>query len=449
MGTTSKSRQLQRKSAETKKNSSSARRVFALKAYKNASLRKISPSHNLIWYHFGSKADLFYEVSQILQRELGHKIAAIAQEIRKKSTKQNFTCLVAACLDFRHTQKDAMMIINQNLGGTENLKKGPAGLDLLHVLYDQLNRNLAATLNRPPADRHLNYWCMSFSLMIVNFTGAWISNHEIIRRLFQTDDVEQWIEDFLTDLFFPSFKTLQSTDNDCDYQDEVNLFPKNNLAHGWKHDAMDPDDKNPMTKGESTRRRIVTAASNVFSKNDYDAASIRMVGKEGDIDFTLIHHYFKTKGDLFRAVAQDAFDEFVTHAYLWQEGLQHQTLKQGFAINTRRIVDYCLDHPHALCLILQNIARVDGPVTELPGFEYLLRFFTEIEHLFTETSDKTLVKRWPFGQIFFIIYYVGGSHYLGQLITADTPYRDWIREATIFILYPGFRRIAITQHKTY
>lgn len=61
----------------------------------------------------------------------------------------------------------------------------------------------------------------------------------------------------------------------------------------------------------STRDDILASARKLFAVNGIDKTSIRAIATEAGVDPALIHHYFGTKLDLFRAVVQLPVDPSV------------------------------------------------------------------------------------------------------------------------------------------
>lgn len=53
---------------------------------------------------------------------------------------------------------------------------------------------------------------------------------------------------------------------------------------------------------QDTRAAILEAARVAFAAHGYDAASIRRIAADADVDPALVHHYFGTKEELFHAV---------------------------------------------------------------------------------------------------------------------------------------------------
>ncbi|MEH0842387.1 TetR family transcriptional regulator [Micromonospora sp. CPCC 205711] len=57
-----------------------------------------------------------------------------------------------------------------------------------------------------------------------------------------------------------------------------------------------------------TREAILTAARTTFAERGFDAASIRTIAAAAGVDPALVHHYFGTKEELFRATVSIPID---------------------------------------------------------------------------------------------------------------------------------------------
>ncbi|MBM0228114.1 MULTISPECIES: TetR family transcriptional regulator [Micromonospora] len=57
-----------------------------------------------------------------------------------------------------------------------------------------------------------------------------------------------------------------------------------------------------------TREAILAAARSAFAERGFDAASIRGIATAAGVDPALVHHYFGTKEDLFRATVDIPID---------------------------------------------------------------------------------------------------------------------------------------------
>jgi len=85
-------------------------------------------------------------------------------------------------------------------------------------------------------------------------------------------------------------------------------------------------------KSEVTRERILRAARKVFAEHPYNAASFRMIGREGGFDHPLINYYFPRKADLFEAVVVEICEEFYQANISWFEGLEGLPPRQGLSL---------------------------------------------------------------------------------------------------------------------
>ncbi|MCI4061749.1 TetR family transcriptional regulator [Micromonospora sp. R77] len=57
-----------------------------------------------------------------------------------------------------------------------------------------------------------------------------------------------------------------------------------------------------------TRESILAAARTAFAERGFDAASIRVIATAAGVDPALVHHYFGTKEELFRATVEIPVD---------------------------------------------------------------------------------------------------------------------------------------------
>jgi AcrR family transcriptional regulator len=62
---------------------------------------------------------------------------------------------------------------------------------------------------------------------------------------------------------------------------------------------------------QDTRRQILTAARASFAERGYDRATIRHIAAGAGVDPALVHHYYGTKEDLFRATIDAPIDPAV------------------------------------------------------------------------------------------------------------------------------------------
>lgn len=102
---------------------------------------------------------------------------------------------------------------------------------------------------------------------------------------------------------------------------------------------------------QDTQGSILEAARRLFAERGYDGASIRQIASAAGVDPGLVHHYFGTKEELFRATVRAPVDPVSILSKVFAGG-SPQTLGE-------RVLDAFL-------------SAWEDPVTG-PGFEALLR----------------------------------------------------------------------------
>jgi AcrR family transcriptional regulator len=74
-----------------------------------------------------------------------------------------------------------------------------------------------------------------------------------------------------------------------------------------------------------TRGQIIEAAKRVFAAKGYEAASLRAVAREAEVDPALVHHYFDGKASLFVAAMALPFDPRVIPVHEHANGTTSST----------------------------------------------------------------------------------------------------------------------------
>jgi len=81
---------------------------------------------------------------------------------------------------------------------------------------------------------------------------------------------------------------------------------------------------------QDTREEILAAARDTFADHGYESASIRRIATRAGVDPALVHHYFGTKEDLFRAAAAAPIDPATFFPQIWAgdpEGLGERIVR--------------------------------------------------------------------------------------------------------------------------
>lgn len=71
---------------------------------------------------------------------------------------------------------------------------------------------------------------------------------------------------------------------------------------------------------QDTRETILVAARDAFAEQGYDGASIRLIAARAYVDPALVHHYFGTKAQLFRAAVRAPIDPEALLPQIFAEG---------------------------------------------------------------------------------------------------------------------------------
>jgi len=125
----------------------------------------------------------------------------------------------------------------------------------------------------------------------------------------------------------------------------------------------------------STEKQILEAAKKVFVHKGMAAARMEEIAREAGINKALLHYYFRSKENLFRAVFAEAFNSFIPHIaeYISQE---KPTIEKFVDVFVENYINLILENPFIPNFVISEINR--DP-------ENLINFFQEY------VGDKPLV----------------------------------------------------------
>lgn len=87
-----------------------------------------------------------------------------------------------------------------------------------------------------------------------------------------------------------------------------------------------------MAKKQSTKEKVLKAASRVFSENGYKETTIRMISEKASVNVASINYYFGDKEQLYLEVirywASDAFRDFPHDALSSEDLTPEETIRQ-------------------------------------------------------------------------------------------------------------------------
>ena len=136
-------------------------------------------------------------------------------------------------------------------------------------------------------------------------------------------------------------------------------------------------------RADASRKRILAAARNIFTRYPYDAAGVRKIEEEGGFNYALLRYYFGSKRGLFEAVASELAAEYV-HLLL---PVISSTLDPADPDETlRRIVEelfaFGFAHPDGPATIMLNIGQTQLLDGTLLGLATMRRYFFAAHNVF-------------------------------------------------------------------
>jgi len=423
-----------------------ARELFTTLPYHAASMRMIGEAagvrHPLIPYHFGSKDGLFETVTQGLEDEILADLPRILDSLdsRAESTLPPF---VRALLGhaFAHPAPFRAIMLNMGESGTGRSLPGAARMA---VVRERVRSLLMERVLAGAPEEEVDRFLLVFITVLAHFIGA-ASFHVRSLGLSGEEAYRDWVSAMLAAVFGPALAALG----------EGRPLPVDRLLAACARDEADRGasgegeggNSESRTKGEASRAMILAAARKVFSSRPYNAASIRAVGQAGRFDFTLIHHYFPSKEELFGAVVEDLFEEFDRVADTWHQGLAGMPADELFSLYLSRALVYCVDNQEALGLIMHNIAQADR-FADLAGFDHISRFhsrlFGQVARLLPIRARDRRLPMWLYTLITLVYSFTGAAEYPAAILglsPRDPAWRRWILETLLRTFLPAFQEL--------
>jgi len=219
-----------------------------------------------------------------------------------------------------------------------------------------------------------------------------------------------------------------------------------------------------QTKTDATRAKIIGAARKVFTQYPYHAASLRMIGQQGGFTHSYIHYHFRTKAQLFEAVGQQLYEEYLAGVGAIVEDAGGVSLREALSRGVERFVDYGFRNPDAFHILMLNIGETDHFQELIGGLQYLQQFQEDIRKIFAAADAFHASARWvnmwiSCFNIVSVSYLGAARFYIRYLNMKGTePYRTFVREtlellslAPLECLFSGgtdrIRRLPVKQRR--
>ena len=204
-----------------------------------------------------------------------------------------------------------------------------------------------------------------------------------------------------------------------------------------------------MKKSEATRMKILQAARTVFARHPYNAASIRMIGKEGGFDHPIIRYHFLNKAKLFETVVKSVCEEYCDASAKWLEGLSTMGITESFSLYLDRLIEYNFKNPEPLKIMTLNIAQAESDRPEsIPGYWHLPNALKKMQHIF-ESSVSIQAPSEEAGMFFdsinsLVISYLGASSCQAQILGVEPnseEYGLWVKKTMLYLFLPRLKKL--------
>ena len=199
--------------------------------------------------------------------------------------------------------------------------------------------------------------------------------------------------------------------------------------------------KGPGKKGEATREMILNAARTVFSRYPYNAASIRMIAREGDFYHGLIRYHFSSKAAIFEALAEKSCRDLREANRAWLEETVGLGPREGLSLYLDRFIAHYENQPEVFRTLVRNISQEDP--LDVPGYRHLTELLSGSRADAGETNslpfDKDSAMRFLESFNALIIHYLGSASAEARLLglEPDSPaYLKWVKDTMMFIFLP-------------
>ena len=200
-------------------------------------------------------------------------------------------------------------------------------------------------------------------------------------------------------------------------------------------------EKKSGKKGEATREMILNAARMVFSRHPYNAASIRMIAKQGGFYHGLIRYHFSSKAAIFEALAEKSCQNLRAANKTWLKETVGLGPREGLSLYLDRFIAHYENHPEVFRTLVQNISQ-EGPLS-IPGYRHLTELLSGSRADAEETNilpfDKDSARRFMESFNALIIHYLGSASAEARLLglEPDSPaYLKWVKDTMMFIFLP-------------
>ena len=139
-------------------------------------------------------------------------------------------------------------------------------------------------------------------------------------------------------------------------------------------------------KNSSTEEKILEAAKKVFIQKGMYGARMQEIADEAGINKALLHYYFRSKDQLFEAIFQEAFTEFVPKAFsVFQSEKPFEEKLKSFVAN---YIDVLSANPYLPIFMLNEINQNPTRLGQMVNMMGIIKEKVSIELKVNEEAGK-------------------------------------------------------------
>lgn len=195
-----------------------------------------------------------------------------------------------------------------------------------------------------------------------------------------------------------------------------------------------------------TREAVLGAACAVFARHPYNAASIRMIAREGGFGHAVIGYYYPSKALLFTAVAERLSDMLTESSLDWLAEVRPMEPEPGFSRYVSRVIEFSRENPWVLRVMMLNISGEN--VADIPAKERIIEAVEHIRQAFARTMRLSApdeeIGRFTDSFNAMALYYLGAPHSAAWLVRMDPDsdaYYQWVHTTLVSLFLPMLLRL--------
>jgi AcrR family transcriptional regulator len=184
--------------------------------------------------------------------------------------------------------------------------------------------------------------------------------------------------------------------------------------------TTDPATRVTRPSADATRRRILTAALELFADHSFDGASTRDIAERAGVSQPSVAYHFRSKDELWRAAVSALFAELTERMAERVHGLRGVDEATRAELLVRDFIAFSAEHPQLHRIITQE-SKVDGDRMDWLVDQHVRPLYELTTGMFERLVEQGVLPDVP-------------APFLYYVLTGAGP--------TIFVLAPECRRLA-------